>query len=59
MQYTHTFQLTDAECQQCKATTVHAFALVSTNKAFNNAKRQKACTVCNTVTEAPVAQEVK
>lgn len=54
--YAHMFMVADAECEKCEKTTVHSFALVSNNKAFNNAKRVKICETCENITEAPVKE---
>ena len=52
--YAHNFMANEAECTKCETVTMQLFSLLSTNKAFNNAKRVSTCDVCGTMHDRTV-----
>lgn len=53
--YAHVFMVNDEFCDVCDFVETHSYAIVSTNKAFNNATRIKKCENCGTVSLAPIS----
>jgi hypothetical protein len=55
--HSHVFMVREQECESCKTVATHFYAIVATNKNFNNATRIKQCEACNVTSLAPIGED--